>query len=133
MKPEAVIEAAYNDSAGVTEAFIRNVCNEVNRILGSDLDANDFDYRARFSQRRSRVELELVARQPIRIECASPPGLIHWPAGTALLVEVSRKFDPLRLIQQLALFDFELREHLSDESGGFSVLLMARQGGPAAS
>lgn len=61
VKAPTVLEAAYDDSQGVTAAFIRNVLVRANRELGADFDPASFDHRARWNAREGRVEVHLVA------------------------------------------------------------------------
>jgi len=77
-KDIAVLEAAYNDAAGVTARFNRNVLAHVNRLIGSDFDPLQWDHRAFFNQGESRIEMHLQARSVQRV---------RWPGGGREFVE----------------------------------------------
>lgn len=62
VKAPEILEAAYDDAAGVTAAFNRNLLTRINRELGGDLDPAAFDYEAVWNADRSRVEAHLVSR-----------------------------------------------------------------------
>ena len=69
VKDQATLEAAYNDAAGVTAAFNRNVLRVVNRALGADFRPEAFRHRAFYNTAESRIEMHLVSerRQTVRI------------------------------------------------------------------
>lgn len=68
-KPEAVLQAAYDDGAGVTAAFNLNLLARANRELGADFHLDRFRHRAAYDRRRCRVEmhLESLGRQTVRL------------------------------------------------------------------
>ncbi|MEA3024475.1 MAG: hypothetical protein QOK01_3327, partial [Alphaproteobacteria bacterium] len=69
IKDGAVLDAAYNDAAGVTAAFNLNLLRRINRELGADFDLNRFRHRAFFNRARNRVEMHLAssAEQDVRL------------------------------------------------------------------
>ena len=66
----AVLETAYDDAQGVTAQFNLNVLAHLNRLIGSDFEANDWQHRASFNAQESRIEMHLEARAPWL--CAGP-------------------------------------------------------------
>jgi len=71
-KDVAVLEAAYDDAAGVTAAFNLNALAHVNRLIGSDFDLADWKHVAFFNHEASRIEMHLEAVVDVRV---------HWPGG----------------------------------------------------
>lgn len=69
VKDPRVLEAAYDDSQGVTAAFIRNILARANAELGAGFDPSAFDHRARWNAREARIEIHLVAgrRQVVQV------------------------------------------------------------------
>jgi dimethylhistidine N-methyltransferase len=61
-KDRSVLEAAYNDRNGITEAFNKNLLVRLNRELNADFDIDRFDHHAFFNDRENRVEMHLVSR-----------------------------------------------------------------------
>ncbi len=61
VKPQDLLEAAYDDAQGVTAAFTRNLLVRINRELDADFQVDGFDHRARWNAREARVEIALVA------------------------------------------------------------------------
>ena len=89
-KDPAVIEAAYNDAAGVTAAFTLNLLHRLNRELGADFDVGGFAHRARYSTTRRRIETDLVS---LRDQHATIDGRrFDFAAGDAIRVEYSHKY-----------------------------------------
>jgi L-histidine N-alpha-methyltransferase len=91
-KDPALLHAAYNDSAGVTAEFNRNVLRVLNRQLGSDFDVEAFDHRAFYDEAQGRVEMHLVARRAQRITIPEV-GVVELGEGESILTEISRKYD----------------------------------------
>ena len=60
-KSHAVLEAAYNDSAGVTAAFNLNILVRANRELGADFDLEQWRHRAVYNEECSRIEMHLIS------------------------------------------------------------------------
>jgi dimethylhistidine N-methyltransferase len=62
-KPRKILEAAYNDSAGVTAAFNLNLLVRANRELGADFDIAQWQHRAIYNETESRIEMHLISRR----------------------------------------------------------------------
>src|SRR3546814_10190466 len=83
-KSPAVIEAAYNDAAGITAAFTLNLLARLNRDIGSDFDLHGFEHRAAYLREAGRIETFLVSRraQDVTVEGRR----FHFDAGQAMQV-----------------------------------------------
>ncbi len=92
VKPEPVLIAAYDDAAGVTAAFNKNLLVRINRELGGDFDLEAFDHRAVWNPVASRIEMHLVSRsrQTVRVGDAS----FAFEAGETIHTENSHKYEP---------------------------------------
>jgi len=90
-KNAAVLNAAYDDAAGVTAAFNLNMLHRLNRELGADFDVSRFAHRAFFNETASRVEMHLVSldRQVVCVAGAH----IRFEAGETIWTESSYKYD----------------------------------------
>jgi L-histidine N-alpha-methyltransferase len=86
------IEAAYNDSQGVTAAFNRNMLLVLNHELGSDFDPALFEHRAFYEPVNHRIEMHLVStvEQEVRVPGI---GLVHFDRGESIRTEISCKHD----------------------------------------
>jgi L-histidine N-alpha-methyltransferase len=116
--------AAYDDSAGITAAFNRNIIDVVARELGADgLVADDFDHVARWNPQKSQIEMWLRARQDVEAHFPSLDLTWRLPAGGELLTEISVKFTLAHLQAELADGGFETVQSWTDEAGDFSLTL----------
>jgi dimethylhistidine N-methyltransferase len=121
LKDVAVLEAAYDDSAGVTAAFNLNVLGHVNRLIGSDFDDRQWRHRAFFNVGESRIEMHLEAAS----DC-----LVSWPGGGRRFVrgecihtENSYKYRREAFIELLARAGFQRTDVWTDTSDWFAVIL----------
>lgn len=98
-KDSAVLEAAYNDTAGVTAAFNLNLLRRINRELGGRFDLADFAHRAVWNADLSRIEMHLVSlrRQTVQIGARR----FNFSGGETIHTENSYKYS-VRQFQQLA-------------------------------
>jgi len=97
VKDPAVIEAAYDDSEGVTAEFNRNVLHVINRELDADFAPEAFDHIAFFDRRHEWVEMRLRARRPCTVLIADLDLRIEFAAGEELRTEISAKFTRPRI------------------------------------
>lgn len=89
-KDPAVVEAAYNDAAGVTAAFTLNLLVRLNRDIGSDFDLAGFRHRAVYARERGRIETFLVSQRAQTVHVGGHG--FAFDAGEAMLVEYSHKY-----------------------------------------
>jgi L-histidine N-alpha-methyltransferase len=123
VKDPAVIEAAYDDSAGVTAAFNRNVLTVVNRELDADFVPDSFDHVAFFDRDREWIEMRLRAQRPQRVTIGKLGLRLTFAAGEELRTEISAKFTRERIQGDLAAAGMELVTQLTDEDGLFALNL----------
>ena len=123
VKDPRVLEAAYDDAAGVTAEFNRNVLRVLNRELDADFDPEDFEHVALFDREHEWIEMRLRAR---RAHTTLVRGLnlqVRFQAGEELRTEISAKFTPERLEGDLAAAGLELARWLTDPDGLFALTL----------
>src|SRR5262245_31636333 len=127
VKPVQLLEAAYNDSRGVTAEFILNVFRNINRLLGGNFDLAKMRYHSWFNPEWQQIEMYAVATAPQAIRFPAAGAGFPWQTGEKILVEISRKFDPNRLQEQLGFFGLMPVEHFTDPNNWFSVLLFRKR------
>ncbi len=119
VKDEAVLNAAYNDAAGVTAKFNLNLLARINRELGADFDLASFQHRAFYNRQRRRIEMHLQSLRSQKVEIAR--GTIAFRAGETIHTENSYKFT----IEGFAAFaqraGWTPRAVWTDPDGYFSV------------
>jgi L-histidine N-alpha-methyltransferase len=123
VKDPAVLEAAYDDSAGVTAAFNRNVLHVVNRELDADFDPEGFDHVAFFDREREWIEMRLRAQRRMTVRVGALDLEVEFAAREELRTEISAKFTRERLQGDLAAAGLELVEILTDADGRFALSL----------
>lgn len=92
VKPVKILEAAYNDSRGITAEFNRNILRVVNRKAGGNFRLDDFQHLAFFNSRDSQMEMHLVARRNVTVRLESFDLDLQLKEGDAIKTEISRKF-----------------------------------------
>jgi L-histidine Nalpha-methyltransferase len=125
VKDPAVLEAAYDDSQGVTAEFNRNVLRVLNRELGANFDPEDFEHVARFDAEHEWIEMRLRARREHTTQVSALDLPVRFQAGEEMRTEISAKFTPERLEGDLAAAGLELVSWLTDPEGLF-VLTLSR-------
>ncbi len=120
-KDKAVLEAAYDDLLGVTAAFNLNILNNVNRTLGSDFDVRQWRHVSQFSERESRIEMYLEAKQAVDLRL--PDGPRAFRAGERIHTENSYKFTEASLAALMDQRDAAMRQCRFDRQRRFAVAL----------
>ena len=123
VKNPARLEAAYNDAAGVTAAFNRNVLAVVNRELGGDFELNRFTHVARWDAEREWVEMALRSDADQVVHVTELGIEVEFAAGEELRTEISDKFRRPELEAELADAGFDLRHWWEDPAGDFALSL----------
>src|SRR6201995_1384204 len=99
-KDAAVLHAAYNDAAGVTAAFNKNMLAHINRELGGNFDLNAFAHVAFWNRRKARIEMHLESLQNQTVQISALGRSFHFKKGERIHTENSYKFN-LVSIQRL--------------------------------
>ncbi|MFI5773534.1 L-histidine N(alpha)-methyltransferase [Streptomyces sp. NPDC051658] len=123
VKEEKVLVAAYDDAAGVTAEFNRNVLRVVNRELGADFDPAAFDHVALWDPEREWVEMRLRARRAHTVKIPDLDLVVAFEAGEELRTEVSAKFREEGVRAELDTAGLRLDQWWTDSGGRFALSL----------
>jgi len=123
VKDPAVLVAAYDDSAGVTAAFNKNVLAVLNAELGADFDLDAFDHVAVWDPEREWIEMRLRAASAQRVRVAGLGLTVEFAAGEEMRTEVSAKFRKDGARAELAAAGLAMRSWWTDEAGQFGLSL----------
>ncbi|MFF7236256.1 L-histidine N(alpha)-methyltransferase [Streptomyces collinus] len=123
VKDEGTLVRAYDDAAGVTAAFNRNVLAVVNRELGADFDPAAFDHVALWDAEREWIEMRLRSRTAQTVKVPALDLAVHFAAGEDLRTEVSAKFRREGVSAELAASGLELTHWWTDAGGRFALSL----------
>jgi L-histidine N-alpha-methyltransferase len=123
IKDKARLEAAYDDSAGVTAEFNKNVLAVLNNQLGADFDLDAFEHVARFDEEAERMDIRLrsLADQDVRLDDLDLE--IHFAAEEEMRTEISAKFTQERIAAAYDGAGLELRGWFTDAAGDYALSL----------
>jgi L-histidine N-alpha-methyltransferase len=124
VKDAATIDRAYNDAAGWSAAFTKNIFARMNRELGSAIDLAGIEHEAAYRPEWQRVEIfaRMTRRQEVRL---APLGrTIALEAGERVMTEISRKYELNELRDYLHLFELETLETFTDPAQSYALLLL---------
>lgn len=119
VKPKAILEAAYADAIGVTAAFNLNVLRLVNRMIGSDFDATEWQHVAVYDESEARVEMHLEARRDLDVQWAD--GSRHFRKGERIHTENSYKYSLESFTQLLLAAGFAAPDAWTDSRDWYGV------------
>ncbi len=125
VKPAAELEAAYDDAAGVTAAFNRNLLSVINHELQADFDLTAFDHVARYDTDLDRIEMHLRSRADQWVAIPGAALNVNFGAGETVLTEISAKFTRARVDAELARAGMRGVEWFSDPAQRFALALAA--------
>ncbi len=115
--------AAYDDGAGVTADFNRNVLHVLNEQLGGDFDLENFRHVAVWNEDEQWIEMRLRAQEATDVSLAGAGMTVRFDEGEDLLTEISAKFTPERVERELSVAGFVVEEMWGAEDGEFLLSL----------
>jgi dimethylhistidine N-methyltransferase len=122
-KSPPILEAAYNDSAGVTAAFNLNILARLNREYEADFDLDAFEHRAPWVEEHSRIEMHLVSTRAQRVHIRDVE--IEFAAGESIWTESCHKYDCEQFAAMADAAGLHVHEVWMDEARRFSAQLLA--------
>jgi L-histidine N-alpha-methyltransferase len=132
VKDRSVLEAAYNDSAGVTAEFNRNVLRVINEGLEADFDPEAFEHVAFFDEANSWIEMRLRANGAQRVRIDGADLEVTFADGEEIRTEISAKFTREAVERELDAADLRLDDFFTDGSQLFGLAFAkAARPGPA--
>jgi L-histidine Nalpha-methyltransferase len=121
VKDPSVIEAAYDDSRGITAEFNRNLLHVLNRELDADFVPEAFDHVAFFDRRHEWVDMRLRAQRPCSVLIAALGLRVEFAAGEELRTEISAKFTRPRVEADFEAAGLELEQWHTDRDDLFAL------------
>jgi L-histidine Nalpha-methyltransferase len=129
VKDRAVLEAAYNDSAGVTAAFNLNILKVINRGLDGDFRPEAFRHHAFYNDAASRIEMHLVATAAQRVRLPRAGLVLDFEAGESIWTESSYKYTRESVTAMLERAGLRAEGWFTDRQARFAVVLARVAGG----
>ena len=119
-----VLEAAYNDTQGITAQFNLNLLRVLNREMNANFDMDAYRHLAYYNGDLQQIEMYLTIVRPQTVEISDLGKEIHFVAGERILTEISRKFTSGDLDEILQKSSFSLMAHYEPRNRYFSLLLV---------
>ena len=123
VKAAATLEAAYDDAAGLTAEFNRNILRVLNRELGADFRPDLFDHVAFFNPAAAQVEMHLRAREAHAVSITALDLVVEFAAGETIHTECSRKFTRAGVEALLASSGFRLERWDESPDAAYALAL----------
>lgn len=123
VKPVRQMLEAYDDPAGVTAAFNRNILGRINRELDADFDLRAFEHQARWVSEGSRIEMHLRATRRMRVLIRAAGFEAEFQQGETIWTESSHKYTLRRLQAMANAAGFEVEQSWVDEEWPFAESL----------
>ncbi|MER6710189.1 MULTISPECIES: L-histidine N(alpha)-methyltransferase [unclassified Streptomyces] len=123
VKDEGVLVRAYDDAAGVTAAFNKNVLTVINRELGADFEPGAFDHVALWDAEHEWIEMRLRSRTAQTVKVPALDLAVDFAAGEELRTEVSAKFRQEGVRAELFAAGLDLAHWWTDGAGRFALSL----------
>ncbi len=123
LKDPAVLEAAYDDSQGITAMFNLNILARLNRELSADFDLAAFRHRAVFNHERGRIEMHLVSLRDQRVRIGDLGLTVDLRQGETIHTENCYKYSQAQMEALLVRHGFRVLRPFTDPQYQFCLLL----------
>ncbi len=122
LKHKKKLEAAYNDSRGVTSEFNKNVLNVLNRELNANFNPSYFDHVAFFNEEKERVEMHLQAKRKVEINISDLNLVIELNKDETIHTEICGKFRKAVIERMVHKAGLDIKQWFSDSKEWFSLV-----------
>jgi len=126
VKSESRLHAAYNDAAGVTAEFNRNILRVINDRLGADFDPLAFEHVAFYDRKRQWIEMRLRARSASRVRIPAAGLELDYRPGDEIRTEISAKYTRETFAAKLLGTALRVEEFFTDPEKLFALALLER-------
>jgi L-histidine N-alpha-methyltransferase len=123
-KDPARIEAAYDDAAGVTAEFNRNMLRALNAMTGADFDVDAWEHRAFYNREAHWIEMHLVSPRDHSVSIPGA-GTFHFAAGETIRTEISAKHDRASVEAMFDAAGLTIERWVTDADGLYALTLAA--------
>jgi dimethylhistidine N-methyltransferase len=126
-KPKRVLEAAYNDSQGITAAFNLNMLHHLNWRFQANFDTQMFEHWAFYNETQHQIEMHLRSRQSQVVQLRQLDLTVEFETSETILTEISRKFNLNKMQQELTCRGLVPLQVWTDPKQWFGLLLCQLQ------
>jgi L-histidine N-alpha-methyltransferase len=121
------LEAAYNDAAGTTAEFNRNILRVVNRLADGNFDPDAFDHRAPFDRQNERIEMRLLATREQQVRLKKLDLAFTLAEGEEIVTEISSKYRRPGVEEMLTAAGLTLEKWYTDAAESFALALARKR------
>jgi L-histidine N-alpha-methyltransferase len=121
VKPIEILHKAYNDSQGVTANFNKNILNAINIIVETDFNVADFEHYAFFNEKKSRIEMHLIAQKDVVVNSPYFKKEILIKKGENIHTENSNKYSIERIQQLAEITGLSVKKVYTDKNKWFAL------------
>jgi L-histidine N-alpha-methyltransferase len=118
---------AYNDTAGVTAEFNRNVLRVINKELSADFDVDEFEHVAIWDAAAQWIEMRLRSARPQTVRVADLNFTVSFAQGEEIRTEISAKFRPEQVHAELTAAGLDPLQSWTDDHSDFALTLAQRR------
>ena len=122
-KDPAMLNAAYNDSAGITERFNLNILARINRELGGEFNLQSFKHHAFYDTIKQRVEMHLCSKEPQEVHIAACKKSFHFQHSETIKTENCYKYTREQILNLATSTDFHVSQFITDTKKWFALVL----------
>ncbi len=122
-KPKEILEAAYNDSQGVTSAFNLNILSHLNWRFQGNFNINSFTHQATYNQQENQIEMYLHCQESQVVHLQNLDLKVNFQAGEYIRTEISRKFQLEAVQKELELKGLKPLKVFTDPRNWFGLIL----------
>lgn len=127
VKDKHVLEKAYNDAEGITSQFNLNVLKVLNDKLHADFNLEQFYHRAIYNNKKERIEMYLISKQPQNVSFPTLNATIHLQKDEKILTEISCKYTNSSIQSLLTESGLKEHRHFNTNDEYFSLILAHRR------
>ena len=124
VKPEPVLIAAYDDQAGVTAAFNKNLLHRINRELDATFDLRRWRHRAVWNSSERRVEMHLQSTEDQVVQVSKARLSVRFRENETIWTESSHKYTPSEVVELAARTGYECEAQWTDREWPFAQSLL---------
>ncbi len=125
-KDENILNAAYNDSAGITAKFNLNILHRINKELGGEFDSSLFEHRAFYNKDNRRMEMHLASTCKQRVYIRGIDKTIDFEQGETIHTENSYKYTLKQIDGFAKRCNLKVRKHFTDRKRSFALVVFDR-------
>jgi len=122
-KSSEILEAAYNDTQGVTAAFNLNMLQHLNNRFDGNFNLDLFKHQAIYNQAANQIEMYLISQQAHSVSLKTLDLIVNFAKGEGILTEISRKFNIKQMQTYLGSKGLQLVQSYTDSQQWFGLLL----------